>query len=75
MYIHVCTWYVHGIYIPGYKRVCTSFRHVCTFMEIYRHVHTFLLMIYKHVCTWYRHVYTFDGINMHVHSSDVYVHV
>ncbi len=32
--IHVCTWYVHGMYIPGYKRVCTSFRHasvlVCT---------------------------------------------
>ena len=30
MYVHVCTWYVHGMYKASYKRVCTSFRHVCT---------------------------------------------
>ena len=30
MYIHVYTWYVHGMYILMYKRVCTSFRRVRT---------------------------------------------
>ena len=30
MYIHVYTWYVHGMYILLYKHVCTLFRRVCT---------------------------------------------
>ncbi len=30
MYIHVYTWYVHGMYMLRYKRVCTLFRRVCT---------------------------------------------
>ncbi len=39
MYIHasvtVCTMYVHGMYILRYKRVCTSFRLVCTCLYYY----------------------------------------
>jgi len=30
IHVHVCTWYVHGMYKGSYKRVCTSFKHVCT---------------------------------------------
>ena len=30
IHVHVCTWYVHGMYKGSYKRVCTWFKHVCT---------------------------------------------
>ena len=35
IYVHVCTWYVHGMYKASYKRLCTSFRHVCTRLQVY----------------------------------------
>ena len=51
-YKRVCTWYIHGMYIQGYKHVCTSFRRVCTFLHLHKRFES-----YKHVYTMYKHVY------------------
>ena len=64
MYIHVCTWYVHGMYIPGCKRVCTSFRHVCTclyyYVQFLNHINMYKL--YIECCV------------AHVQCTDGYIH-
>ncbi len=58
MYIHVCAWYVQGMYIPRYRRVCTLFRHVCT-------------CLYHYVCiTVLNHWHT---INMYIQCSNLYI--
>ncbi len=33
--VHVCTWYVQGMYKARYKHGCTLFRHVCTRLYVY----------------------------------------
>ncbi len=80
--IHVCTWYVHGMYKQWFKRVRTSFRRVCTCLCIYVHVLNHANMyiqctnLYiKGLCSWcwvYRRLHTFR--KMYRHRWTVYVH-
>ncbi len=78
MYIHVCTWYVHGMYtgIPGYKRMfivqtCMYiFILLCTHFESYKHVHTMYKPVYCLLCSScsvYKRLQTFHEIMMYRH--------
>jgi hypothetical protein len=44
--IHVCTWYVHDVYIQSYKHVCTWFSRVCTSICMY-------ICIFNHMINMY----------------------
>jgi hypothetical protein len=70
MYIHVYTWYVHGMYILQYKHVCTSFRRVCTCLYYYVHVLNHINM-YILQCTVTLYM---ECCVAHVQCTDGYIH-
>ena len=65
---HVCTWYVHGMYILGYKHVRTSFRRVCTCLCMYIHVLNHINMYIQ--CT---NLYI-ECCVAHVQCTEGYIH-
>jgi hypothetical protein len=75
MYIHVCTWYVHGMYIPGYKRVCTSFRHVCTclyyYVQFLNHTNMYIQCINLYIKCCVAHVQCTDGYIHFMKCTDI----
>ncbi len=75
MYIHVCTWYVHGMYIPGYKRVCTSFRHVCTclyyYVRILNHINMYIQCTNLYIVCCVAHVQCTDGYIHFMKCADI----
>ena len=68
MYIHVCTWYVQGMYIPRYKRVCTLFRRVCTCLYYYvcvlNHINMYIQCTNQYI----------ECCVAHVQCTDSYIH-
>jgi hypothetical protein len=68
MYIHVCTLYVHGMYILRYKLVFTLFRRVCTCLYYYVHVLNHINMYIQ--CT---NLYI-ECCVAHVQCTDGYIH-
>ncbi len=68
MYIHVCTWYVHGKYNPRDKRVCTLFRHVCTCLHYY-------VPVLNHIKMYLQCTNLYIGCCVaHVQCTDGYIH-
>ena len=66
MYIHA--WYVHDMYIPRYKHVCTLFRRVCTCLYYYVHALDHINMYIQ--CT---NLYI-ECCVAHVQCTDGYIH-
>ncbi len=75
MYIHVCTWYVHGMYMPGYKRVCTLFRHVCTciyyYVRILNHTNMYIQCTNLYIVCCVAHVQCTDGYIHFMKCTDI----
>jgi hypothetical protein len=78
MYVHVCTWYVHGMYIPRYKHVCTLalFRHVCTclyhYIQVLNHVNMYIQSCTNlYIKCYVAHVQCTNGYRHFIKCTDI----
>ena len=75
IYIHVCTLYIHGMYIPRYKHVCTSFRHVCTcsyyYVQVLNHVNMYIQCTNLYIKCYVAYVQCTDGYRHFMKCTDI----